>query len=111
MIILLAAVLAVPLSLQASARDYKVTFSHDRAGKVIDKLQKATGYEVVCRKEVINSIPREANGVYTAKSLNALLDEVAGAFSDLTMRLSRRQSYCVSRRERQRGTQKSLRAL
>lgn len=73
-ILILTALMMTPLA--ALARDFKVTFSNDRADKIITKLEQATGYEFVCRKEVVNGIKRTADGTYTATSLKDLLNEV-----------------------------------
>lgn len=76
-LILLTALLMTPIA--AMARDYKVTFNNDNAEKVITSLEKATGYDFVCLKEVVNSSKRKVNGTYTATSLNDLLNEVVRA--------------------------------
>lgn len=73
-IILLTALMMTPLA--AMARDFKVTFTNDRAEAIISKLEKATGYEFVCRKEVVNGIKHPAEGSYTASSVKDLLNEV-----------------------------------
>lgn len=72
--ILLSALLMAPSA--ASARDFKASFSNDNAEKAIAILEAATGYDFVCKKEIVNGVKRKIDGTYTASSLKDLLNEV-----------------------------------
>ena len=72
--ILLTALLMAPSA--ASARDFKASFSNDNAEKAIAILEAATGYDFVCKKEIVNGVKRKLDGTYSATSLKDLLNEV-----------------------------------
>lgn len=67
-------IMAVPMS--ALGRDFSVSFSNSTATAAISQLEKATGYDFVCQKDVINSIKTTLNGEFKGHSLTQLLDEV-----------------------------------
>lgn len=71
---LLWSVVMIPTSL--FARDFTVRFDNSNAASAISELQRVTGYNIVCQKDVINSLKVDLNGEYKGSSINQLLDEI-----------------------------------
>lgn len=76
-LILLVAWLLVPMAL--SARNYDLTFNGDAPETAFDIIKKATGYEFVYNKGILNEIAgRSVTGSYHDMDLNQILDHVVG---------------------------------
>lgn len=59
-----------------NAQGFNVSFRNDNAEKVLTILEKETGYDIVCQKEVLNTVRNKVNGHFTANTLSQLLDDV-----------------------------------
>ena len=68
----------------AIAHDYTVRFANASAASAITELEAATGFDIVCQKDVINGISTTLNGEYKGSSLTQLLDQIVYDHMGLT---------------------------
>lgn len=60
----------------AFGRDFTVRFDNTNAAAAISQLEQATGYNIVCQKDVINSLKVNLTGEYKSSSVTKLLDQI-----------------------------------